>query len=123
MREIFYPPTLSAEQLDELQEDIRRADEGSMPNFDDEAVSTAVAELLRLRKSTEPRPMSEAPRVGEFWAIVPLTYDAPASEHMGSPVYRDRDSDQHMAESGQGWTYITGWLPASSGGEDSNNES
>ena len=68
-------------------------------------------------RATKPRPMSEAPRDGEFWGIVPLTYDVGASEHTGSPVYRDRDSDQHMAESGHGWTYITGWLPTSSGGE------
>ena len=140
LREIFYPPTLSAEQLDELQEDIRRADEGSMPNFDDEAVSTAVAELLRLRKSTEPRPMSEAPRVWsgpethitmDVWKFgwTPAGYRWMGAHHRLStgmifvPMQYPKPNRDPSELSALGTCNRVDWLPASSGGEDSNNES
>lgn len=49
LRAIFYPPTLDAEQLAELQQDIVDADANDLTYYDDEAISIAVIELLRLR--------------------------------------------------------------------------
>lgn len=49
LRAIFYPPTLDDEQLAELQEDIAREVEGGTGDYDGEAISIALVELLRLR--------------------------------------------------------------------------
>lgn len=48
LRAQFYPPTLSDEQLEDLQVDIARAVD-TAGEYDDEIVATAVTELLRLR--------------------------------------------------------------------------
>ncbi len=85
-----------------------------------EALKALAGEVKRLRT---PRPMSEAPRDGEFWGIVPLVYDQLISEEREEVCFLDRQRDLWGLDEDDMPQMFLGWLPTSSGGGDSNNES